>query len=178
MRAARKQKRPKSVALTAAPLTTSHPTIGVPTLTVGEVASRLSALAPDTPAMIERIRHWTRERLLAPVGQQHGGTGKHRRYAENIVYDTAMLIALADAGMHVASRPYVQDALAQARSALPKWLEDQKRPLFLVVTHYLDPKIEPIVEVRDSAKLNSSAKLTIVINLAQLFSTRGLDGRP
>ena len=143
----------------------------MPTLTVGEIADRLSALAPDIPASIERLRHWHRERLLIPVDQQHAGTGKHRHYAKgSSEYDAAILIALADAGMHVVSRPYVQAALARARSALPRWLKDQKRPLFLVVTHHLDPTIQPTGDVRDSVECDRSAKLTIIVNLAQLYA--------
>jgi hypothetical protein len=172
MRAAKKRaKQLKPVALTAEPLAVSRPAIGVGTLTVGEIADRLSALAPDIPASIERLRHWTREKLIVPVDQQHAGTGKHRRYAEGRnEYDGAILHALADAGMHVVSRPYVQAALDQARSALPGWLKNQKRPLFLVITHHLDPTIEPTVNVRSSVECDASAKLVIVVNLAQLYA--------
>ena len=172
MRAAKKRaKRLKPVALTAVPLAVSRPAIGVTTLTVGEIADRLSTLAPDISASIERLRHWTRERLLVPVDQQHAGTGKHRHYAEgSSEYDGAILHALADAGVHVVSRPYVQAALAQARFALPGWLKNQKRPLFLVITHHLDPTIEPTANVCNSVEYDASARLMIVVNLAQLYA--------
>ena len=53
---------------------------------------------------------------MAPV-DQHRGTGKHRRYKENVTFDAAVLTALADAGLQI-TRPYVRRALAQARAAI------------------------------------------------------------
>jgi DNA-binding transcriptional MerR regulator len=163
MRAAKKLPA-KPVTLTAKPLTVSPPVLGSPTLSVGDIAERLSALAPDATATVERLRHWTREGLLAPV-DQHRGTGKHRRYNENVAFDAAVLTALADAGLQI-TRPYIRSALAQARAAMPSLLK-ARRDLFLMVTHRLDS--EPLTEVRETAKPSPDALLTIVVNLAQLF---------
>ena len=159
-----------SVALTAESLRTSRPVIGAPLLGVGDVAERLNILAPDTSASIERIRHWTREGLLLPDDQHHAGTGKHRRYSANVAYDAAILTALADAGMHIVSRPYIRTALAKARAALSDWLKNPTRSLFLVIVHPLGPMFEPTADVCSSVKHDPSAKLTIVIDLAQLYA--------
>src|SRR5512132_1994907 len=132
MRAVKRSVRQTSpIALTAESLTVSSPVLGRPTLSVGDIAERLGMLAPSASAAIERTRHWTREGLLLPVDQHHAGTGKHRRYAVNVNDDAAILSALANAGLHTVSLPYVQSALAKARSALPRWLKAPGRPLYL-----------------------------------------------
>lgn len=155
---------PVSHTLTAEPLTVAPPVLNRPTLSVGDIAERLGSLAPDATATVERLRHWTREGLLAPV-DQHRGTGKHRRYKENVTFDAAVLTALADAGLQI-TRPYVRRALAQARAAIPSWLKT-RRDLFLVVTHRLNS--EPMTEVRETAKPSPDALLTVVVDLGRLF---------
>jgi hypothetical protein len=67
-------------------------------LTVGQIAEQLIALAPDAAETRERIRHWTREDLLSPVASHHSGTGRHRKYDASSVYDAAILNAVAQAG--------------------------------------------------------------------------------
>src|SRR5215471_4882471 len=86
--------------LEAQSLTVASPVIGTPTLTVtvGEIAEQLSATPEETPAVRERLRHWTREGLMSPIAHRHAGTGKHRHYEPSITYDGAILNALARAG--------------------------------------------------------------------------------
>lgn len=94
---------------------------GDPTLTVGEIAERLAAIAPDISVTVQRIRHWTREQMLLPVDQLHAGTGKHRRYAADAVYDAAILHVATSAGLNISSQRHLIDSLTMARIALPKW---------------------------------------------------------
>ena len=101
-----------------------HP--GDPTLTVGEIAARLAPIAPDTKATIEKIRHWIRELMLLPVGQVHAGTGKHRLYDANAVYDAAILMLTTRAGLNIASMRYLVDALTVARFALVDGREEAR----------------------------------------------------
>ena len=113
--AASKQKPRKVHTLTAAPLTTAPPNLGSPKLTVGQIVEQLGPVAPEAAAMSERIRHWTREGLLLPVDQHHAGTGRHRRYGPDAVYEAAILNALATAGLQLVSQPYIHSALSQVR---------------------------------------------------------------
>jgi DNA-binding transcriptional MerR regulator len=105
---------------------------GDPTMTVGEIAARLAPIAPDTEATIQKIRHWAREGIMAPVAQAHEGTGKHRLYAADDLYTSAILYVLTSFGLTItALRPLV-DCLTVARSALPKW-KKQRGPLYFKV---------------------------------------------
>jgi len=60
---------------------------------------------------------------MLPVDFHHAGTGKHRRYAADAVYDAALLHVLTSAGFTVSAMRYLVDALTQARFALPEWKE-------------------------------------------------------
>ena len=42
-------------------------------LTAKQIAERIAASAEDVPSSMERVRHWTRERLLIPVGEANPG---------------------------------------------------------------------------------------------------------
>jgi DNA-binding transcriptional MerR regulator len=154
------------------PTPTAHPwKSGEPTLTVGEIAERLSPIAPDTAATIQRIRHWTREQMLVPIDQHHEGTGKHRRYAENTVYDAAILHAVTSAGLHVATQRYLIDALSFASRQLPQWKESMrlghKPRLFLTISKTGEAR----PELKIASKVDEpTGDLTIIIDLGKLFA--------
>lgn len=158
---------------TRGPTPTAHPwKSGEPTLTVGEIAERLSPIAPDTAATIQRIRHWTREQMLIPIDQHHEGTGKHRRYAENTVYDAAILHAVTSAGLHVATQRYLIDALTLASHQLPLWKEESARrgrppTLFLTIAKTEDARTEIKISSADNGPRGD---LTIIIDLGKLFA--------
>jgi DNA-binding transcriptional MerR regulator len=154
------------------PTPTAHPwKPGEPTLTVGEIAERLSPIAPDTAATIQRIRHWTREQMLVPIDQHHEGTGKHRRYAENTVYDAAILHAATSAGLHVATQRYLIDALTFASHQLPQWKESARQgrtpPLFLTIAKTGDARPEFKISATNDGPRGD---LTIIIDLGKLFA--------
>ena len=54
-------------------------------LRLRDLAEKIAPSAEDLPSTIERIRHWTREGLLTPVGERNPGTGHKRRYDEEAV---------------------------------------------------------------------------------------------
>jgi DNA-binding transcriptional MerR regulator len=172
----KKGRQVKHHVLTAVPLTVDAPELGKPTLTVGQIVEQLGPVAPDAAAMSERIRHWTREGLLLPVNQHHAGTGRHRGYSPDAVYEAAILNALATAGLHLVSRPYVHAALSQARAALKKWQEarraGRKLPLFFLVILHDMTRIggEPTASIHEGiVKQDPTAEMAIVLNLSQLF---------
>jgi hypothetical protein len=178
---ASKTKAPPQVkhhALTAAPLTVGSPEFKAASLTVRRIVEQLSPVVPDAAAaMSERIRHWTREGLLLPIDQHHAGTGRHRRYSPDTSYDAAVLNALANAGIQLVSRPYIQAVLSQAREALQKWRHARsarhKLPLFfLVISHGVTwINGEPTASIHEGkVKHDPAAEIMIVVNLSQLFS--------
>jgi MerR HTH family regulatory protein len=164
-------------ALTAVPLTVGSPGLGAPTLTVGQIVEQVGAVAPDLAAAVsERIRHWTREGLLVPIDQHHAGTGRHRRYSSDTSYDAAILNALASAGLHLVSRPYIQVALSHARGVLRTWRQaisaGHKLPTFYLVISHEVTRVgsEPTVSIHEGVvKHTPTAEIMIVVNLSQLF---------
>jgi DNA-binding transcriptional MerR regulator len=173
----RKKRQVKRGALTATPLKVGSPELGVPTLTVGQIVEQLGPASPDAAAaMRERIRHWTREGLLSPVDQHHAGTGRHRRYSPDTMYETAVLDALASAGLHLVSRPYIKAALRQTRAVLQKWRKarasGQEAPLFFLIISHEKTRIggEPTMSIQEGiVKQDRTAEIMIVVNLSQLF---------
>jgi hypothetical protein len=128
-----------------------------PTLmTIGEVAARVRHLATDPFALTERCRHWAKLGLLVSAARHAEGTGKHKLYDQQAIYDAALLIVLADAGVdpgrHVAEvgfKPgrhstqitedarWLLDAQHWAKQARYQWAQEQakgqNKPLYLEV---------------------------------------------
>jgi MerR HTH family regulatory protein len=51
--------------------------------------------------LFDRVRHWTREGLLTPVGDKNPGTGRSRFYDESAVSKARVLNSLTEFGMTV-----------------------------------------------------------------------------
>jgi DNA-binding transcriptional MerR regulator len=67
------------------------------TLTVGEVARRIQGPDEDFAVVVDRLRNWTKEGLLKPIGDKNPGTGRARRYSEGSVIDALVLSTLTEA---------------------------------------------------------------------------------
>src|SRR5262245_61201640 len=63
-------------------------------LTAGEIAERIQEPGEDLRSISERLRHWTREGLLRPIGTQNPGTGRHHKYPQRVLVDAAILSRL------------------------------------------------------------------------------------
>jgi DNA-binding transcriptional MerR regulator len=120
-------KKPQSHVVEAVSLTTAPPVIGAPTLTVADIAQALMPIAPDVAGTVQRIRHWTRERMLLPIDQHHAGPGKHRLYHADAVYEAAILHTLTVFGLPVAGSRVMTDGLTKARLAISKWKTAQAK---------------------------------------------------
>jgi hypothetical protein len=68
----------------------------MPTLTVREIAERIRRPHEDMRVAGDRIRNWTREGLLNPVGEKHPGTGKVRKYPQGALIEAAFLQVITD----------------------------------------------------------------------------------
>jgi hypothetical protein len=66
------------------------------TLTVSEIAEKIRRPHEDMRAAGDRIRNWTREGLLDPVGDKHPGTGKVRKYPQSALMEAAFLQVITD----------------------------------------------------------------------------------
>jgi MerR HTH family regulatory protein len=141
---------------------------GEPTVTVGEIARRIAPITSSTAEqMIEKIRHWTREQMLAPA-HLHSGSGRHRTYPENAVYEAALLHVLTSAGFTVSAMRYLVDALTIVRIGLPEWRETGG-PFYLRATRDGSTDRTDVKTLREEPG-PPTADLTITIDLARLFA--------
>jgi len=140
-------------------------------LTVSEIAERIAKPGASRAALVERIRHWTRERLIAPVGKRNPGTGKHRVYDEAVVEDVLILNAMANMGLQIGLQ---RTALTLVRHEKPGWREKAKRGvlLFLEIDTLPDGQL---AHLHEGHWINPNAEHAIVFNLTRLFAGRSLE---
>src|SRR5690242_8780479 len=67
------------------------------TLTVRDIAERVQRPGEDLGAVVDRLRNWTKEGLLEPIGERNPGTGRKRLYPEQTIIDAALLTVLTEA---------------------------------------------------------------------------------
>jgi DNA-binding transcriptional MerR regulator len=159
---------------------------GEPTLTVSEIADALAPIAPDVAGTVQRIRHWTREQMMLPVGELHSGPGKHRRYAADAVYDAAILHVLTSAGFSVSSHRDLVDSLTQARFEIAKWKSAKEKPqrLDLIISRMATGEATLGVykegeEVSDHRDFKvADVVMTVRVDLRKLFAQVDHHGRP
>jgi DNA-binding transcriptional MerR regulator len=135
--------------------------------TVSEIADRIRKPGQDRAAVVERIRHWTRERLLAPIGKRNPGTGRRRTYRDTSFLDAALLNEMADAGLQIST---MRIALAVAQQIHTKWGKakaEQGKRCFLSI--YFPTNIPPYLHFGDGNPLEIEFETLIVFDLTQLF---------
>jgi DNA-binding transcriptional MerR regulator len=104
--------------------------------TVSEIARRLASPERQT-TLRERIRHWTREGLVHPIGEKNPGTGRHRFYKESVLVDVAILNALAGLGVQVRNLNAVLDRaneLIKEEANQPKEIREGAH-IYLVISY-------------------------------------------
>jgi DNA-binding transcriptional MerR regulator len=88
--------------------------------TVSEMVERIARPGQDKAGLSERIRHWTREGLLNPIGERNPGTGRHREYDDVALEDAALLNAMADMGLQIGT---MDMALRVAQQRHSEWVK-------------------------------------------------------
>jgi DNA-binding transcriptional MerR regulator len=76
-------------------------------LTVSEIAAMVEDAPERRPTLVERIRHWTREGLIRPIGVKNPGTGRHREYDEATLLDVSVLNVFANLGLQVFQQTFL-----------------------------------------------------------------------
>jgi hypothetical protein len=69
----------------------------VATLTARDIAQRIQRPGEQLRAATDRLRNWTKEGLIKPVGDLHPGTGRKKRYAQSAVRRAMLLQIFSDA---------------------------------------------------------------------------------
>jgi DNA-binding transcriptional MerR regulator len=136
-------------------------------MTVSEMADRAAKRGADRTTFIERVRHWTRERLLKPLGQRHPGRGRHRAYSDSALEDALLLNAMTNLGIQIEIQ---RTALLLAHDAKKDWREKAKQgvDVFLEIDVMPDGQIFPHSHNRNW--INPAAEYAIIFNLTRVFA--------
>jgi hypothetical protein len=88
----------------------------VKTYSVTDIAEKIRGPSEDMRVVGDRIRNWTREGLLEPVGEKNPGTGRSRQYPETALLDALILTAITETvGLQVVKVHMFKDIFALAR---------------------------------------------------------------
>ena len=140
-------------------------------LTVSEIVDRIAKPGQDKAALNERIRHWTRERLITPIGRRNPGTGRHRTYRDTTLLDAAVLNAMADRDLQIST---MRDALAVAQQMHTEWGQakaKEGRRFFLQINSGIPTSLPPRLHWGggEEAFIGTGFETSILIDLTQLF---------
>jgi hypothetical protein len=69
----------------------------VATLTARDIARRIQRPGEKLQAAVDRVRNWTKEGIIGPIGDAHPGTGRKKKYSEAAARRAGILQALSDA---------------------------------------------------------------------------------
>jgi hypothetical protein len=147
-------------------------------LTVSQIAERVIGTDETRKAaLIERMRHWTREGLLSPEGDRNPGTGRHRVYDDSIIFDVAILNALADQGLTVGRQRLLMVTSVLVQQAKKLWASKGKkgRTLYLEIAHFADPNPQGGTEavflhVGPDDLIHPRADSSFVLNVSRIFA--------
>jgi DNA-binding transcriptional MerR regulator len=138
-------------------------------MTISQMANRAAMRGIKRVAFTERVRYWTREGLLEPVGELNPGTGRHRRYADSALEDALILNTLADFGIPIAIQ---RKALIQARVARLDWKSapSDGRSLFLEIAMLPNGILAPHFHKSPTFMMAEVADAALILNLTKIFS--------
>jgi hypothetical protein len=119
---------------------------------------------------VDRVRNWTKEGLLKPVGDIHPGTGRKKQYSEKAAIRALILQTISDAtgGRSV----FLAEMIKEVDARLRKY-QGQRDLLFaihrkaggggkFVLAHWQADKLGPGI-------LESTADIHIVLNPNRIF---------
>jgi hypothetical protein len=67
------------------------------TLTASDIAKRIQRPGEELQVAVDRLRHWTKEGLIKPIGDAHPGTGRPKQYSGKAAVRAMIVQALSDA---------------------------------------------------------------------------------
>jgi DNA-binding transcriptional MerR regulator len=145
-------------------------------LTVSEIAERIAKGGAAKRALIRRLRHWTKEGLLKPIGKRHPGTGSHREYYDWALEDAVLLNAMADLGLQVDIMRTALAVASQIRSDWGKAKTKEEGPPFLQIDLASPLQREVVPRLHFGNFIGFGFETAIVFDLTRLlapFKTEG-----
>jgi DNA-binding transcriptional MerR regulator len=139
-------------------------------LTVSEIAQRVkpSASESERDALVERIAHWTRMQLIAPLKRLHPGTGRHRRYDDAVIGDVKVLEVMADASIPIATMREVIDVVRGDLERRMRSDQAKGKPDLLLVIETYPWGTKPYF-TEHPYTIDERADRVTVFNLSRLF---------
>jgi hypothetical protein len=144
--------------------------------TVSQIVKRIAKPGQSKAALNERIRHWTRERLLSPIGKRNPGTGRHRTYYDTALLDAALLNELADMGLQIGTMRKAVRVASQAHSEWGKAKAAEGKRLFLTIYFGSPTHTEPYLHYEDGNPLEPKFGTLITFDLTRLFRLLATEG--
>jgi hypothetical protein len=153
-------------------------------LTAKDIAQAIAGPDGNLQPVIERVRHWTREGLLVPLGDRNPGTGRKRSYDEDAIVSARIFNILADFGIGIPTmRRTVQHGTYVAKSIADKkarglvcFLCIYKRANFVLPAKLVREQTDPGIQVmfttirEDDSPRMHKAEAVLIINLTKLLS--------
>lgn len=143
-----------------------------------EIAERIKLPDELLSSALNRLKNWTNEGLITPVGDWHPGTGKKRLYREHALLDAVLLQTLTECTSATAVE--VAPLLAKSQKHIVSMMEDGTLPQsVLLISRSVGDKAPKI----SGGKSSSIAKLIAdagphdthtVLNLKMLFDRASL----
>jgi hypothetical protein len=140
------------------------------TFTVTEIAERIARKGEELELVAHRIRNWTKDGLLEPVGEKNPGTGRSRTYPEKALIEATVLLELMDClGIQPIKARYYAGWFKAAKLVLER---DAKQKKYLVFSRGLE---EDLIRTTTSKELVASlqgSEITshVVIDLGKLYA--------
>jgi hypothetical protein len=136
-------------------------------ITEKDIASKVSQDPDDQPLIIERIRHWTREKLLPLSGDESPGTGRKRIYHQQAIPLVKIYHALTNLGVSIGKiksceiAALINDIEIMYRDNITN-IVSKKCILSLAICFRNKSKSEPVVTIymEDVMLLSDNNKLT------------------
>jgi hypothetical protein len=132
-----------------------------------EMARRLAPNAPGVDVAFGRIKHWTRQGLLQPAGEENPGRGRSVEYLEDELRKARVLAALADGGVEIRVMRAVMDSLGTIKSVAPPGM------VWILTVEKEKPTIRLLVD--DGGEyiraLKRDADSVLLLNLTRVMGT-------
>jgi DNA-binding transcriptional MerR regulator len=145
--------------------------VGSMPVTVAQMAELTARQGVSKEAFIQRVRHWTRERLLFPLGETNPGTGKHRVYDDAAVHYALILDLMTDTGIPIAKQ---RETMEVVQGGLEQRLQGKRakkaKPLLLIIKTNPGQSQSEVSFIEGKYTIDKRAVRTIVFNITELFA--------
>jgi hypothetical protein len=134
--------------------------------TVSDVARRIKRPDEDIGRAITRVRNWTKEGLLKPVGEANPGTGKAREYSKESLVDALLLDTFIQCfGSSAVSVPFRLHFIRYA------FLKPEDRDRFLLIGRTIGREDDYVVAVVAPSQIASKIRSSgcdgyMILNIA------------